>query len=129
MEDKFYFCLTQMSRLSERPDNLEEEIFRKLFDVSEFAQMTRDQQRQYVKIMTTERDVKNQISYARKEALAEGEAAGLEKGRAEGEAVGLEKGRAEGRADIARAMKAKGIALELIAECTGLTAEEILRLE
>ena len=75
--------------------------------------MTREQQRQYVKIMTTERDIKNQISYARKEALAEGEAAGLEKGRAE----------------IARAMKAKGIAIEVIAECTGLTTEEILRLE
>ena len=118
-----------MSRLSERPDNFEEEIFCKLFDVSEFAQMTREQQRQYVKIMTTERDIKNQISYARKEALAEGEAAGLEKGRAEGEAVGLEKGRAEGRADIARAMKAKGIALELIAECTGLSPEEIRCLE
>ena len=63
--------------------------------------------------------------YNREEGYEKGLAAGRAEGRAEGEAAGLEKGRAE----IARAMKAKGIAMEVIAECTGLTAEDILRLE
>lgn len=46
---------------------------------------------------------------------------GLEEGRAEG----LEKGRAEANNETARKMKVKGISVDLIAECTGLTEEEI----
>ena len=52
-----------------------------------------------------------------------------EEGYEKGLAAGRAEGRAEGRADIARAMKAKGIAIEVIAECTGLSAEEIRRLK
>lgn len=55
-----------------------------------------------------------------------------EKGLAEGRAEGLEQGKAEGRAEekleIARGMKAKNLPLELIAEITGLTAEQVAAL-
>ena len=65
--------------------------------------------------------------------LAEGHAKGLAEGRAEGLAEGLAKGRTEGRAEgreegileTARKMKAKGYATEVIAEITGLSADEI----
>ena len=68
--------------------------------------------------------------------LAEGEAAGLAEGKAaglaEGKAAGLAEGLAEGKAkanhDNARRMKAKGYAVEDIAEITGLTADEIVAL-
>ena len=52
----------------------------------------------------------------------------LEKGLEKGLAKGLEKGIAQGKADTARAMKADGMAPELIAKYTGLTAEEIAKL-
>lgn len=42
--------------------------------------------------MTTERDLRNQMAYARKEAIEEGHAEGLAKGLAEG--------RAQGRAEM-----------------------------
>ena len=57
---------------------------------------------------------------------------GLEQGRNEGEAIGLKKGRSEGAAqekrEIAKNFKHAGIPIAVIAENTGLTAEEIERL-
>ena len=57
---------------------------------------------------------------------------GLEQGRTEGEAIGLKKGRTEGAAqekrEIAKNFKHAGIPIAVIAENTGLTAEEIERL-
>ena len=125
-----------MGRLGERPGNLDGEIFRKLFEVAEFAKMDHAQQRQYLAKMTTERDIKNQIAYARNEGLAEGKAEGLAegeaKGKAEGKAEGLAEGEAKGLAKgklaIARMMKADGAELEKIALYTGLTPEEIKNL-
>ena len=79
--------------------------------------------------MTTERDLRNQMAYARKEAIeqgmAEGRAVGFEVGRAEGR----EEGRAEGSRDkaieIARNLKGMGMTIEDIAEIVGLETEII----
>ena len=49
---------------------------------------------------------------------------GLAKGLAKGRAEGL----AEGRIETARNMKAKGLPVDLIAECSGLSPEEIANL-
>ena len=80
------------------------------------------------------------IGTARIEGLAEGRAEGLAEGRAEGRAEGLAEGRVEGLAegrvegmrksklDIASKMKANGMTLEMIVQCTGLSAEEIKEL-
>lgn len=60
------------------------------------------------------------LDTARIEGRAEGRAAGLEEGRAEG----LE----EGKQAIARKMKEKGMAIDVIAEMTELSPEEVGRL-
>ena len=66
------------------------------------------------------------------EGMAKGMAKGVEKGMAEGlekgRAEGIEKGRAEGKIEIAQTMLAKGMSVEMIAEITGLTAEEITKI-
>ena len=49
----------------------------------------------------------------------------LAEGRAEGHAEGLAEGLAEGQRKVAKNMKAKGLAPELISSCTGLAVEEI----
>ena len=59
--------------------------------------------------MTTERDIRNYISYA----------------RLEGREEGLEEGEAASRREIAKAMLEKGIDKAIIASCTGLSEEEI----
>ena len=57
--------------------------------------------------------------------LKERERKGIEQGRAEGEAIGLEKGAAQKQREIAKNFKHAGIPVDVIAENTGLTAEEI----
>ena len=61
--------------------------------------------------------------------LKERERIGLEQGRseglAEGEAIGLEKGAAQKQREIAKNLKHAGIAIEVIVENTGLSAEEV----
>ena len=66
--------------------------------------------------MNTERDRRNQISYAR------------ECGKAEGLAEGEAKGKTEEKLNIARNMKKAGVDSAIIAECTGLSLEEIEKL-
>ena len=50
---------------------------------------------------------------------------GLMEGRNEGRLEGLMEGRIEERRETARRMKARGIELDIIAEVTGLSREEI----
>ena len=53
---------------------------------------------------------------------------GKAEGIAEGRAEGIAEGRAEREREIARNIKAKGVPLETIAICTGLSIEEIEKL-
>ena len=50
---------------------------------------------------------------------------GRKEGLAEGEAIGLEKGAAQKQREIAKNLKHAGIPVDVIAENTGLTTEEI----
>ena len=75
--------------------------------------------------MTFEYMLKERERIGIEQGRAEGEAIGLEKGRSEGEAIGLEKGAAQKQREIAKNFKHAGIPVDVIAENTGLTAEEI----
>ena len=136
-----YFCFKNMSALKDRPEVLGHQIFEKIFEVTELYNMDKDIRDKVIHKMTTERDLRNQIAYAREEAIREGLAEGRAEGRAKGRAEGIAEGRAEGRAEglvegleqgrkeqqinIARALKSKGLDVAMIAECTGLSVEEI----
>lgn len=65
------------------------------------------------------------LDSAKLEGLIEGREEGREIGREEGREIGREIGREEGRLLIARNMKTKGLDNTMIADITGLTAEEI----
>lgn len=116
LEDGLYFCLKHMGRLSNRPDNLDAEVFRKLFKVAEFVSMPMEQRKHYIAKMTTERDIRNQIAYAREEGLAEGRNEGLAEGQR------------QAKIQMTKDFKANGVSIEIIARCTGLTPEEIAEL-
>ena len=64
----------------------------------------------------------------KKEGFEDGKAAGLEQGRTEGLAEGEKIGEASGRASVAKALKEKGVNIDIIAETSGLTKEEIEQL-
>ena len=59
--------------------------------------------------MTTERDIRNQIVYARD--------------------MGILEGKAEGKAETALAMLSNGLDIALISKCTGLSEQQILKLQ
>ncbi len=67
--------------------------------------------------MTTQRDIRNQIAYARKEGVAQG--------IAEGEARGEAKGAETKAIEVAKNLKSLGIPLDKIAQATGLSEEKI----
>lgn len=62
-----YFCLKHISSLTERPESLRHDIFRKIFEVSELMNMDSAIRQKVIEKMTTERDLKNQMDWARKE--------------------------------------------------------------
>jgi predicted transposase/invertase (TIGR01784 family) len=88
-----------------------------MFDISELVNMDEYTSSKVLLKMTTERDLRNQIEYAKKEAIEEGRAEGLEEGRAEG--------RAEGMNIVIRQMAAKGMDLQQIADIVELSVEEV----
>ncbi|MBQ7181597.1 MAG: hypothetical protein IJR87_09940, partial [Bacteroidaceae bacterium] len=82
----------------------------------EYMSMTDEERREYRDYMISVHAAKDAIETAKDEGRAEGR----EEGRAEGEQAKA--------LDTARKMKAKGFAIEDIAEITGLATEEIERL-
>lgn len=110
-----YFCFKNMSSLQERPDALNHDIFRKIFEVSELLNMDAETRSKVIEKMTTERDLRNQMAYARKEAIEEGKAKGMAEGKAEGSRTKAE--------EIAKNLKAKGMSDEEIASIVGLDIE------
>ena len=100
-----YFCFKNMSVLDERPKVLTHQIFSKIFEVSELYNMDQDTRDKVIHKMTTERDLRNQMAYARQEAI--------------------EMGLTEARAEVARGMLADGMPVDKIAKYTNLSIEEI----
>ena len=129
MFDKWMFALRNLSRLMERPQALQERVFKRLFEQAEIAKFTPKERQEYQESIKDYWDYYSTVKTAHKKGKAEGRAEGLAEGEAKGRAEGLAEGRAEGqlaeRLDTARKMKADGMPSGIIAKYTGLTAEQI----
>ena len=129
MADKWFYSLKHVGRMERLPEELKVKVFERLFEACEIAKFTPEEKLKYEHDMMTERDYTDILDTCRAEGLAEGEAKGRAEGKieglAEGEAKGKAEGLAEGKMEVARAMKAKGLGMALIAELTGLSEEEI----
>ncbi len=75
--------------------------------------------------MITEREEKGISAFYKEEGLREGFDLGKADGLAEGKADGLAEGKTEGKAEVAKAMLNKGLTIDVIMECTGLSKKEI----
>ena len=95
-------------------------MFQKLAEIADASSLTKEERLYYDEALRKYRDTLCVLESA--------EQRGLKRGREEGQVKGLAKGRAEERIEIARNMKAKGLAIELIAACSGLSPEEIEQL-
>ena len=108
MYDKWMYVLKNLSSLMNRPAALQERVFTRLFEQAEISKFNSDELRMYEDSVNAFRDIVNAIRSAEKKKFAEG--------------------RAEGLAEIGRAMLAKGMAKDLIAELTGMSVDDINRL-
>ena len=107
--DNICYAFHEMEHLTERPEELKQEIFKLLFNSAELANFTADERAKYQLDMTTERDIKNQIEFARDEGREEGRVAG----------------RVEGIRLSALNMLKDNLPVDTICRYTGLSEEEV----
>ncbi len=91
------------------PKELNNQIFRKLKSIVEVERMTPDQRLEYELSLSVERDLSAALDTSFED--------GMEKGKIEG--------KAEEQRLIAANFKKQGVNIETIAQCTGLSVEEI----
>ncbi|WP_222707168.1 Rpn family recombination-promoting nuclease/putative transposase [Pontibacter qinzhouensis] len=118
--DKWMFVLKNLHRFQERPRKLQERVFTKLFAEAEIAKLNAEDMRTYQESLKVYRDNQNTFDYSIKEAKR--------KGREEGREEGWNEGHHAAQLEIAKQLKARGIALVVIAEATGLPEEELEKL-
>ena len=119
--DNFCYALMNLPALDDQPEELHGELFNLLFNSAEIATFTAKERIQYEKDMRTEQDFRNQLAYARQEGRKEGRMEGRQEGRAEGR----EEGARQAALETARKMLAKGIPVNVITECTGLSEADL----
>lgn len=121
MYDKWLFALKNLSKLLERPKELQESVFEKLFRQAEIAMFTPEEYSDYEISLHSLWDITN--------AMNDAEAKGYGKGKEDGREEGLSQGRAEGERNnqlaTALRMKSDGMPIDLIAKYSGLTSDEI----
>ena len=115
--DKWLYMLKNLSRLLDRPAALRDKIFKRFFDAAEFASLDDEDKKKYISNMQTARDTYNQIEYAKK------------KGREEGLMEGREEGIEKRSREIAINMLNNGIPVQTISTCTGLSEEEVAKIQ
>ncbi|MBP3518638.1 MAG: PD-(D/E)XK nuclease family transposase, partial [Parabacteroides sp.] len=109
---KWLYVLNNIEIMERLPLELNDQIFRKLKSIVEVASMTPDERLEYELSLSVERDL----------------SAALDTSFEDGMEKGMERGKLEEQRLIALNLKKQGIDIETIAQCTGLSVEEIGRL-
>ena len=125
LNDKWLYALKNLPTLGNRPKELRDKIFDKLFAEAEIAKFTKKELREYEDSLKAYRDIKNSLDTAREQGFEKGH----EKGRVEGRAEGRAEGRDERSFEIAREMLADDESIEKIMRYTSLTETQIKEIE
>ena len=99
--ERWIYVLKHMDTLDRMPFKARKAVFERLEKMASKANMTPEERAQYEKEWKVYNDYFNTLDFAE------------------------QKGMLRGKESSARMMKSKGLAIDLISECTGLTAEEI----
>ena len=111
--DKWLYALKNLYKLTQRPKELCDKVFDRLFDEAEIAKFTPQELREYEASKIAYRDIKNSVDTAKREGIAEG----------------MEKGMEKKSHEIAKKMLTKGMDEATVMEITGLSAELIQQLK
>ena len=107
--ERWIYLLKNMETLNRLPWAAQSAVFKKLESIADVSGMTRAERLQYDEALKKYRDTISVFEGVRLEGLAEGR----------------KEGRKEGIIANARKMKSYGFTLEMIADITGLTIEEV----
>ena len=119
-------AIKHLGDLDERPAELREAIFNRLFEQAEIAKYTPVERQDYEESLKNFRDWYSCLITAVRKGRAEGREEGRAEGREEGRAEGRAEGRKEERMSIARNLKASGaLTISQIAMATNLTEDEV----
>ena len=119
--EKWLYALKNLYKLTQRPKELCNKVFDRLFEEAEIAKFTPQEIREYEASKKAYRDIKNSIDTAKQEGKQEGLAEGME--------LGMKKGKNERSLEIAKTMLADGVDINLIMKYSGLTQEQIDKLK
>ncbi len=126
--DKWLYFIKYLEDFQNIPAMFRDEVFTQAFEKAELATMNRAELDRYETSLKVFRDNKNTFDYAKETAFSEGMAEGIAAGIAEGMAKGTAAGRKEGVIQVARALRASGVPLNVISQTAGLTESEISEL-
>ena len=130
--DYWLYNLKHMEQLESLQFKGQKALFQRLEELARIVNMNKKERDEYEACLKVYRDNYNTWNYMKEQALKEGFEEGIEKGLAKGIEQGIEigvnKGKKENSYDIARKMKQKGLSVDMIAECTGLSKSEIEKL-
>ena len=115
--EKWLYALKNLYKLSQRPKELCDKVFDRLFEEAEIAKFSPLEMREYEASKKAYRDIKNSVDTAKREGIAEG----MEKG--------MKQGMEQRSLEIARKMLAKGMDASSVMEITGLSAEQMQQLK
>lgn len=123
--DMWMYLFKNSENMTKMPRNFMEcKTFADLERTASLAALTKEEQRSYDRSLKVLRDNYAIADHERRQGRAEGRAEGLAEGLAEGEKIGMEKAWLE----AARRLRAQGMAVEDVADITGLSIEEISKL-
>ena len=123
--EKWLYALKNLYKLSQRPKELCDKVFDRLFEEAEIAKFSPLEMREYEASKKAYRDIKNSVDTAKREGIAEG----MEKGMKQGMEKGMKQGLEQRSLEIARKMLAKGMDAASVMEITGLSAEQMQQLK
>ena len=113
--EKWLYALKNLYKLTQRPKELCDKVFDRLFEEAEIAKFTPQEMREYETSKMAYRDIKNSVDTAKREGIAEG----MEKGMKQGMEKGIKQGMNLRSLEIARKMLAKGMDDASVMDMTG----------
>jgi predicted transposase/invertase (TIGR01784 family) len=117
VRDKILYSLKHMNKLKERPEEMNEDILKQLYEAAKINKLSEKEMETYKASVMEYRDVRQVVYYARNEARKEALEEGIE--------IGIEKGRKEEQIKFAKILYAMNTDIDTIIRHTGFTGEQI----
>lgn len=119
--ERWIFVLKNMNTFERMPFLAQDAVFRKLAEITDIYALSKEEQEKYDESIKAMRDAIATYKGALKEGEEIGMAKGMKKGHAEGRAEGIR----QNQIATAINLKQAGVPLETIAQCTGLSIQEV----